>query len=189
MRPHRQRPPGSPSPGLSRQEHWSGCHFLLQCRKVKSESEVAQSCPTLSDPMDCSLPGSSVHRIFQAGVLEWGAIACTYINIYNAGCIDNLNIILYHKTYMHIKHNYMHTNICIEINYSKIWIWLSPTRSWIICICFSFIFIYFLIFYSFINKKETFKITNYNEELKQNNNNVRCDLICACFQPGKQLAG
>ena len=52
-----------------------GCHFLLQGRKVKSESEVAQSCPTLSDPMDCSLPGSSVHEIFQARVLEWGAIA------------------------------------------------------------------------------------------------------------------
>ena len=43
--------------------------------KVKSESEVAQSCPTFSDPMDCSLPGSSIHGIFQAGVLEWGAIA------------------------------------------------------------------------------------------------------------------
>ena len=43
--------------------------------KVKSESEVAQSCPTLSDPMDCSLPGSSIHGIFQATVLEWGAIA------------------------------------------------------------------------------------------------------------------
>ena len=52
-----------------------GCHFLLQCMKVKSESEVAQSCPTLSDPMDCNLPGSSVHGIFQARVLEWGAIA------------------------------------------------------------------------------------------------------------------
>src|SRR5574340_199746 len=52
-----------------------GCHFLLQCMKVESESEVAQSCPTLSDPMDCSLPGSSVHGIFQARVLEWGAIA------------------------------------------------------------------------------------------------------------------
>ena len=52
-----------------------GCHFLLQCMKVKSESEVAQSPPTLSDPMDCSLPGSSVHGIFQARVLEWGAIA------------------------------------------------------------------------------------------------------------------
>ena len=52
-----------------------GCHFLLQCMKVKSESEVAQLCPTLSDLMDCSLPGSSIHGIFQARVLEWGAIA------------------------------------------------------------------------------------------------------------------
>ena len=52
-----------------------GCHFLLQCMKVKSQSEVAQLCSTLSDPMDCSPPGSSVHGIFQARVLEWGAIA------------------------------------------------------------------------------------------------------------------
>ena len=52
-----------------------GCHFLHQCMKVKSESEVAQSCPTLSDPMGCSLPGSSIHGIFQARVLEWGATA------------------------------------------------------------------------------------------------------------------
>jgi len=52
-----------------------GCHFLLQCMKVKSESEVTQSYLTLSDPMDCSPPGSSVHGIFQARVLEWVAIA------------------------------------------------------------------------------------------------------------------
>ena len=52
-----------------------GCHFLLQCMKMKSESEVAQSCPTLHNPMDCSPSGSSVHGIFQARVLEWGAIA------------------------------------------------------------------------------------------------------------------
>ena len=52
-----------------------GCHFLLQCMKVKSEREVAQLCPTFSDPMDCSLPGSSIHGMFQARVLEWGAIA------------------------------------------------------------------------------------------------------------------
>ena len=52
-----------------------GCHCLLQCMKVKSESEVAQSCLTLRDPMDCSPPGSPVHGIFQARVLEWGAIA------------------------------------------------------------------------------------------------------------------
>ena len=69
-------PPGPPrswdSPGKNT---GVGCHFLLQCMKVKSESEVAQSCPTCSDPMDWSPPGSSVHRIFQARVLEWGAIA------------------------------------------------------------------------------------------------------------------
>ena len=52
-----------------------GCHFLLQCMKVESESEVAQSCLTLSDPMDCSLPGSCIHGIFQARVLEWSATA------------------------------------------------------------------------------------------------------------------
>ena len=52
-----------------------GCHFLLQCMKVKSEREVVQSCPTLSDPMDCSLPGSFVHGIFQARVREWAATA------------------------------------------------------------------------------------------------------------------
>ena len=61
--------------GFSRQEHWSGLPFPLQCMKVKSESEVAQSCPTLSDLMDCSLPGYSVHGICQARVLEWVAIA------------------------------------------------------------------------------------------------------------------
>ena len=62
-----------PSLGFSRQEHWSGLPFPSPMHE--SESEVAQLCPTLSDPMDCSLPGSSVHGIFQARVLEWGAIA------------------------------------------------------------------------------------------------------------------
>ena len=64
-----------PSLGFSRQETGVGCHVLLQCMKVNSESEVAQSDLTLCDPMDCSLPGSSIHGIFQARVLEWGAIA------------------------------------------------------------------------------------------------------------------
>ena len=58
-----------------------GCHFLLQCMKVKSESEVAQSCLTLWDPMDCSPPGSSIHGIFQARVLEWVAMAAVIIRI------------------------------------------------------------------------------------------------------------
>ena len=64
-----------PSLRFSRQEHWSGLPFPLQCMKVKSESEVAQSCLTPSYPMNSSLPSSSIHGIFQARVLEWGAIA------------------------------------------------------------------------------------------------------------------
>ena len=69
-------PQGFPVPGDSPGKNTGvGCHFLLQCMKVKSESEVAQSCPTLSDPMDYSLPGSYIRGIFQARVLEWGAIA------------------------------------------------------------------------------------------------------------------
>ena len=74
--PHRQQPTRLPCPWDSPGKNTGvGCHFLLQCMKVKSESEVAQSCPTLSDPTDCSLPGSSAHGIFQARVLEWVAIA------------------------------------------------------------------------------------------------------------------
>ena len=64
--------------GFSRQEYWSGLPFPFQCMKVKSESEVTQSCPTLSDPMDCSAPGSSVHGIFQARLLEWVVIAFSW---------------------------------------------------------------------------------------------------------------
>ena len=76
VRPHRWQPTRLPRPWDSPGRNTGvGCHFLLQCMKLKSKSEVAQSCPTLSDPMDCSLPGSSVHGIFQARVLEWGAIA------------------------------------------------------------------------------------------------------------------
>ena len=76
VRPQRRKPTRLPhswdSPGKNT---GVGCHFFLQCMKVKSEREVSQSCPTLSDPMDCSLPGSSAHGIFQVRVLEWGAIA------------------------------------------------------------------------------------------------------------------
>ena len=76
VRPHRRQPIGLRCPWDSPGKNTGvGCHFLLQCVKVKSESEVIQSCPTLIDPMDCSVPGSSVHGIFQARVLEWGAIA------------------------------------------------------------------------------------------------------------------
>ena len=76
MWPHRWQPHRLPRPWDSPGKNTGvGCHFLLQCMKVKSESEVAQSCPTLSDLMNCSLPDSSVHGTFQARVLEWSAIA------------------------------------------------------------------------------------------------------------------
>ena len=76
VRPHRRQPTRLPRPWDSPGKNTGmSCHFLLQCMKVKSEMEVAQSCPTLCDPMDCSLPGSSIHGVFQARVLEWCAIA------------------------------------------------------------------------------------------------------------------
>ena len=82
LRPHRWQPTRLPGPWDSPGKNTGvGCHFLLQCMKVKSENEVTQSCPTLSDPMDCSPLGSSVHGIFQARVLEWGAIA--FSNVLN----------------------------------------------------------------------------------------------------------
>ena len=76
VRPHRQQPTRLPRPWDSPGKNTGvGCHFLLQCIKVKSESEVAQSCLTLHNSMDCSPPGSSVHGIFQARVLNYHTIA------------------------------------------------------------------------------------------------------------------
>ena len=76
VQPHRWQPTSLPLPWDSPGKNTRvGCHFLLQCMKVKSESEVAESCLTHSDPMDYSPPGSSVHGILQARVPEWGAIA------------------------------------------------------------------------------------------------------------------
>ena len=73
--PHRQQPTRLPRPWDSPGENTGvGCHFLRQCVKVKSESEVTQPCPTLGDPVGCSPPGSSIHGLFQARVLESGAI-------------------------------------------------------------------------------------------------------------------
>ena len=85
--PHRWQPIRLPHPwDFPGKNTGVGCHFLLQCMRVKSESEVAQSCLTLSDPMDCSLPGSSVHGICQARVLEWGAIA------FSKSCLEHMNL-------------------------------------------------------------------------------------------------
>ena len=81
VQPQRRQPTRLPHPRDSPDKNTGvGCHFLLQCMKVKSESEVAQSCPTLSDPMDCSLPVSSIHGIFLARVLEWLAIAFSVVS-------------------------------------------------------------------------------------------------------------
>ena len=75
----RQQPTRLPCPWDSPGKNTGvGCHFLLQCMKVKSESEAAQSCPSLSNPMDYSLPGSSIHGIFQARVLDWVALAFSF---------------------------------------------------------------------------------------------------------------
>ena len=81
VRPHSRQPTRLPRPWDSPGKNTGvDSHFLLQCIKVKSEREVAQWCPTLHDPMDCSLPGSSIHGIFQTRVLEWGAIAFSIIS-------------------------------------------------------------------------------------------------------------
>ena len=79
---HRRQPTRLPRPWHSPSKKTGvGCHCLLQCMKVKSESEVTQSRPTVRNPMDCSPPGFSVHGIFQARVLEWGASAFSDLNL------------------------------------------------------------------------------------------------------------
>ena len=79
LRPHRQQPTRLPHPWDSPGKNTGvDCHFLLQCMKVKSESEAAQLYPTLHNSTDSSLPGSSIHGIYQARVLEWGAIASPF---------------------------------------------------------------------------------------------------------------
>ena len=92
VRPHRRQPIRLLCPWDSPGKNTGvGCHFLFQCMKVKSESEVTQSCHTLNDPMDRSLPVSSIHGIFQARVLEWGAIA------FSRARLDIQNIVLGEK--------------------------------------------------------------------------------------------
>ena len=97
-----------------------GCHFLLQCMKVKSESKVAQTCPTLSDPMDCSLPGSSIHGIFQASVLEWTAIALSiYMHTYIYMCIYiHICVCIYIYVYQFISVTHSCPTLCDPMNHS-----------------------------------------------------------------------
>ena len=118
MQPQRRQPTRLPRPWDSPGKNTGvGCHFLLQCMKVKNESEVAQSCPTPSDPMDCSPWGPSVHGIFQARVLEWGAItfSTSYCVLFNSvqwlssvqlfvcwrDCNSHNSHTLWHSYYLH----------------------------------------------------------------------------------------
>ena len=115
VRPHRRQPTRLPHPWDSPGKNTGvGCHFLLQCMKVKSESEVAQSCLTLSDPMDCSPPGSSIHGIYQARVLEWGAIASPH---------DTLRLCKYLYIDTHV---FIYVNLCTQ--------WFSNTPIFMTCL-------------------------------------------------------
>ena len=128
VRPHRQQPTRLPhtwdSPGKNTGVGW---HFLLQCMKVKSEREVAQSCPTLRNPMGCSLPGSSAHEIFQARVLEWGAIAFSKTKSYQ---IPNLLTLSLHYGYM------AHLTLSLYLLEAKPWCKWEVTVGIFVCLFF-----------------------------------------------------
>ena len=113
VRPHRRQSTRLPHPWDSPGKNTGvGCHVLLQCMKVKSESEMVQSCPTCSDPMDWSLPGSSIHGMFQARVLEWGAIAFSsslMITTQMAISTEPLSIKQFHLSHTYFYYNFQKT--------------------------------------------------------------------------------
>ena len=118
MRLHKRQPIRLPRPWDSPGKNAGvGCHFLLQCMKVKSQSEVAQSCPTLSDPMDCSPPGSSVHGIFQSRVLQWGAI----------------DWLVAPKWQHHLKFTHVHDKTSVE-DCIQMWRYITWAYSYISCL-------------------------------------------------------
>ena len=132
VRPHRRQPTRLPRPWDSPGKNTGvGCHFLLQCMKMKSESEFSQLCQTLCDPVDCSPPGFSIHGIFQARVLEWVAIAfsiyiythiyiCKNMHIYILHFIDTkmLLIVTYSINIKAFIRKYKH---CINATFYKIY--------------------------------------------------------------------
>ena len=121
VRPHRRQPIRLPLPWDSSGKNTGvGCHFLLQCMKVKSESEVAQLCLTLSDLMDCSPPGSSVHGIFQARVLEWVAIAFSNVSRYGHIIWVTFNAVEWRIEFLS---HYFFLSVC------GMWNLCSPTRD------------------------------------------------------------
>ena len=130
VQPHRQQPTRLPRPRDSPGQNTGvGCHFLLQCRKVKSESEVAQSCPTLRDPMDCSPPGSSIHGIFQTRVLEWGAMLGGYncgriLSIRNQGILQKIFCWIVGR--MHLYAVILLLVVCIDLLVHRVVLFLLP---------------------------------------------------------------
>ena len=129
VRPHRRQPTKLLHPWDSPGKNTGvGCHFLLQCMKVESESEVSQSCPTLSDPMDCSLPGSSIHGIFQARVLEWVVIAFSAFYLGNA-----LNLVTAFQRIQLRSEKYTSEEIChANATLTKSWrLIFSVILSWV----------------------------------------------------------
>ena len=122
VQPHRRQPTRLPCPWDSPGRNTGvGCHFLLQCMKVKSESEVAQSCPTPSGPMDCSLPGSSVHGIFQARVLEWGAIA------FSASYLFYTQLCIYFNATLNLSHSLLPA-LCLQVCSLCLCLYTCPTN-------------------------------------------------------------
>ena len=116
-----------------------GCHLLLQCMKVKSESEVTQSCPTLRDPMDCSLPGSSIHGIFQARVFTGMGCHCLLrtISIHNYNLkysIDLLVVMTYQFFFLFWKFwSQFITFKPIHLTFHECKIWSYPQGFLVIC--------------------------------------------------------
>ena len=139
--PHRRQPTRLPSPWDSPGKNTGvGCHFLLQCMKVKSESEVAQSCPTLCDHMDCSPPGSSIHGIFQARVLEWGAIVFSkrYIRLHQSDVLWllRLSLMIHHSLLVVIhwiiekaREFQKNTYFCF-VDYAKVFDCVNHNKLW-----------------------------------------------------------
>ena len=127
MRPHRWQPTRLPCPWDSPGKNTGvGFHFLLQCMKVKRENEVAQSCPTPSDPMDCSLPGSSVHGTFQAKVLEWVAIAFSKCSLGISNILEKISGLCLSIVFL-----YSFTMIAEEGFLSLLAILWNPAFKWI----------------------------------------------------------
>ena len=137
---HRQQPIRLPCPWDSPGKNTGvGCHFLLQCMKVKSESEVAQLCPTLSDPVDWSLPGSSVHGISQERVLEWAAIAFSNnskTTFFSKYCIY---LFIWLRQVLVVPHGVFVASACriFSCRAQTLWLWCSSSVAMVLGLSFS----------------------------------------------------